>query len=492
MLKSTLICEDLLNSLVSVPNNGTPLRSTGPRWEGGIVALDVDFVVAGAGGGLAGAIRAAELGAQVVVIEANPHFRDGNNTAMSTAMIPGAGTRWQRSDGIDDSPQQFVDDIIRKTHGTADLGLARALAQVSPTLVTWLADSVGLPIELTTDFAYPGHSALRCHTIPRRSGSWLLRGLLERTNRLPSLDLMVPARVVDIAGLPEERVVVVEHPDGAHEEITARGVLLATNGFGGDAKLVRLHIPEMTQARYHGSAESRGDALRIGSHLGAHTAYLDAYQGHAALSDPYATLVGWATVLHGGILINLLGQRFGDETVGYSEFGHLELMQPEHAGILIFDRYIHDACLAFDDFRLTAESGALRWATSPAKLAELFQISTERLTATLDAVDAYATGNRVCPFGRTSWPHRLDRSDLVGVRVTAALFHTQGGLQVDQCARVQRTNGTTIPGIYASGGSASGISGVGAGGYLAGNGLLSALGLAYLAGECIARNLNGH
>ncbi len=455
------------------------------------MSTDVDFVVAGAGGGLAGAIRAAELGAQVLVIEANPHFREGNNTAMSTAMIPGAGTRWQRANDLEDSPQQFLDDIMLKTRGTADLGLAQALTQVSPTLVTWLADSVGLPIELTTDFAYPGHSVLRCHTIPQRTGARLLKGLIERAHQLPNLDLMVPARVIDVAGTPDKRSVIVEHPDGTRETITARGVLLATNGFGGDPNLVKLHISEMTQAHYHGSVESRGDALRIGSRLGARTAFLDAYQGHAALSDPHATLVGWATVLHGGILINLLGERFGDETAGYSEFGHLELMQPEHAGILVFDRHIHDACLLFDDFRQTVTSGALRWATSPAKLAEQFKIPTERLSATLDAVDAYASGSLSCPFGRTSWPHRLDRSDLAGVRVTAALFHTQGGLQVDQHARLQRKNVTVIGGVYASGGSAAGISGVGASGYLAGNGLLPALGLAYLAGEHIATQLTG-
>ena len=68
-----------------------------------------DLVVAGAGGGLVGALRAAELGLDVLVVEVNAHFAQGNNTAMSTAMIPGAGSRWQREAGIDDGPEQFVD-----------------------------------------------------------------------------------------------------------------------------------------------------------------------------------------------------------------------------------------------------------------------------------------------------------------------------------------------------------------------------------------------
>jgi fumarate reductase flavoprotein subunit len=68
--------------------------------------------------------------------------------------------------------------------------------------------------------------------------------------------------------------------------------------------------------------------------------------------------------------------------------------------------------------------------------------------------------------------------------VIPALFHTQGGLVVDEHARVVRADdGAPIPGLYASGGAACGISGHGAAGYLAGNGLLPALGLAYLAAD---------
>ena len=48
-----------------------------------------------------------------------------------------------------------------------------------------------------------------------------------------------------------------------------------------------------------------------------------------------------------------------------------------------------------------------------------------------------------------------------------------------------------IRGLYASGGAAAGVSGHGAAGYLAGNGLLPAFGLAYLAADDLARRLAG-
>ena len=68
------------------------------------------------------------------------------------------------------------------------------------------------------------------------------------------------------------------------------------------------------------------------------------------------------------------------------------------------------------------------------------------------------------------------------MRVTAALFHTQGGLVVDQNARVCTDTGV-IANLYAAGGAACGVSGAGDSGYLSGNGLLSALTLGRIAGQ---------
>ena len=261
-----------------------------------------DLVIAGAGGGLVGALRAAQLGLDVLVVEVSEHFRRGNNTSMSTAMVPGAGTRFQAAAGIDDSPDHFVADVTGKTHGEADQQPAEALAQVSARLVEWLADSVGLDLHLVTDFHYPGHSVDRCHTIEGRHGTLLLDHLVHRVRDTESVDLLVPAKLVDVRLDDDGRVAaaVLETPDGSTEEVPTRAVLLATNGYGADRALVAEHLPEIADAVYHGSEASRGDALRIGRALGADVAFLDAYQGHGALAQRTSTLVGWATIMHGG------------------------------------------------------------------------------------------------------------------------------------------------------------------------------------------------
>lgn len=446
-----------------------------------------DLVVAGAGGGLAGALRAAQLGLDVLVVEVSEHYRRGNNTSMSTAMIPGAGSRFQREAGIEDSPELFLDDVMRKTKGEADPGLARALTAVSARLVEWLADDMELPLSVVTDFHYPGHSADRCHTIEGRHGTLLLDHLVGRVKQEGRIDVLLPARLVDVRLDDEGRVraAVVETPDGGSEEIPTPAVLLATNGYGADRDLVGRYLPEIAQAVYHGSEASRGDALRIGAELGAATAYLDAYQGHGALAARSSTLVGWATVMHGAVIVGQDGRRFGDETTGYSEYAAVIARQPGARGWIVLDQRIHDACLPFTDFRQTIEGGALVWADDVTRLAAAAGLPADALAEELATTAALARGEAQDRFGRAFFEAEL-APPYAAVQVVPALFHTQGGLVVDEHARVTREDGSVIEGLYASGGAAEGISGHGAAGYLAGNGLLPALGLAYLAADHLA------
>ncbi|WP_244930244.1 FAD-binding protein [Nocardioides sp. W7] len=452
-----------------------------------MVEPDVDLVVAGAGGGLVGALRAARQGLEVLLVEASEHYRQGNNTSMSTAMIPGTGTRWQREQGVEDSPETFVGDVAAKTKGTGDLALARALAEASPRMLEWLADDLGVPLSLVTDFGYPGHSEYRCHTVPDRHGSTLLGHLVRAAAAEPRIHQLVPARVsgVELDDSGRAAIVTVTRPDGELEQVSAGAVLLATNGFGADRTLVARHLPEIADAVYHGSEASRGDALRIGGELGAATAFLDAYQGHAALSERGATLVGWATVMHGAVLVDLDGVRFGDETVGYSEYAAALASRRGASGWLVYDERVHEACLPFKDYRQSVEVGSLVRGADVAELASRTGLPEAALAATLAAAGAAASGRVPDPWGRQHFEAPLD-PPYVAVRVVPALFHTQGGLVVDGDARVLRADGTPIDGLYASGGAAAGISGHGASGYLAGNGLLTALGLAFLAAEHVA------
>ena len=78
-----------------------------------------------------------------------------------------------------------------------------------------------------------------------------------------------------------------------------------------------------------------------------------------------------------------------------------------------------------------------------------------------------------------------------GVKVTGALFHTQGGLVVDTAARVLRQDGTPMSNLFAGGGAARGLSGPSCWGYFSGGGLLTATTLGRLAGISAAKLVKG-
>lgn len=447
---------------------------------------EIDVVVAGAGaGGLTAALAASQLGCSVLLAEARETFRHGSNTSMSTSMVPAGGSRWQRDAGIDDSPEQFLDDVMRKTRGQADLRLAKALTTVAPELVTWLAERCGVPLGLVTDFSYPGHSRDRCHAVADRAGRTLQAHLLDALGHRPQVTMVTPLRLTDVA-LEGDRVAaaILERPDGTTERVGTGAVILATNGYGANPELVNQHIPEIGRAIYHGGDGSTGDALRIAERLGADLGYLDAYQGHGSVAVPHRILLTWATVMHGAYLVNARGERFDDETIGYSEFGSRVVAQPGGNAWMVFDQRIDEACRSFADYQDILKAGAVRWAADAGTLAELIGADPDRLRATMDAAQAAASGADRDEFGRSRWESPLE-PPYAAVKVAGALFHTQGGLLVDGQARVLR-GGEPIQRLYAAGGAAAGISGHGADGYLAGNGLLSALGLGYLAGLDLA------
>ena len=94
--------------------------------------------------------------------------------------------------------------------------------------------------------------------------------------------------------------------------------------------------------------------------------------------------------------------------------------------------------------------------------------------------------NSMANNGKDDFVRRLPATferPFYGIKVTVALYHTQGGLKVNTDGQVLRPNGSVIPNLYAGGGAATGVSGTGVEGYLPGNGLLSSLGLGMLAAE---------
>jgi len=244
----------------------------------------------------------------------------------------------------------------------------------------------------------------------------------------------------------------------------------------------------MADAFYFGHEGNTGEGILWGIELGAATQHMGAYQAHGSVAYPHATLLTWVVIVNGGFQVNKQGKRFSNEYTGYSDHAIEVLNQEDKIAIEIFDERIYQSVLGFEDFTQCIEMGAVKRAETIEELAEIFQLPPKELRKTLESYNRAAEGKGEDPMGRQNFQGPL-KPPYFGVRVTGALFHTQGGLKVDKKAQVLKPNGRPIPNLYAGGGVAVGVSGSEVKGYSSANGLLAATVLGKIAGEEAAKSL---
>jgi fumarate reductase flavoprotein subunit len=450
--------------------------------EGIVFDIQTQVLIIGAGAaGLCAALAAHEAGAEVVVVERDRALR--GSTALSAGLIPAAGTRFQRELGIVDDSAAFAADIQRKAHGEADPAIVEIVAHQAAPAVEWLADRHGLPFSVVHDFDYPGHSARRMHGLPSRSGAELISRLAAATEAagIPVLiEATATVLFAEINGLVAG--VEVERPNGMRERIGCGALVLACSGYGGNPELVRRYIPEMRDALYFGHAGNRGDALLWGERLGAASRFLTSYQGHGSVAHPHGILITWAAMTEGGFQVDLDGRRFSDESQGYSEQAAIVLRNRDGAAFHIFDERIAGIARQFEDFRAAEAAAAVLSADTAEELAARGRLPAAALAETFAEVTRLKLGAAMDKFGRDFRGAPALFPPFKAVRVTGALFHTQGGLAIDAHARVLTADVAPLPNVFAAGGAAAGVSGATAAGYLSGNGLLTATVLGRIAG----------
>lgn len=450
------------------------------------MAEEIDVLVVGAGaGGLAAAIAAHDLGASVAVVEKLD--RPGGNSSLSTGSVPAAASRFQKEAGIDDSPKQFFEDLMRISGGSDCPDLVRRLVDTSAETVEWLVDTVGARLVFISAYKHIGHTRPRLHAPASRRGQDLVDDLVSaaETRGIPiAVGNSVRSLIVEDH---EVKGVEIDLGDGEAAEIRAGKVILAVNGFAANPDLVARFCPDIAGAAYFGARGSTGEAILWGEALGAELGNMGAYQGYAAVADPHGSLLSWTTIEKGGILLNRDGERFGDESRGYSGFTPTVMAQggPCYA---LFDQRIFDIASAEEEFTELWSYGGLKRGETPEEALAAYGLDPANVAREFAAYQASSLGTAPDRFGRRDFGIAPLSGPFYACRVVPGLFHTQGGLKVDGDGRVLRQAGGTVPNLYAIGGAAAGLSGrSGAAGYASGNGLLSAIGLGRLAGLAAAR-----
>jgi succinate dehydrogenase/fumarate reductase flavoprotein subunit len=264
--------------------------------------------------------------------------------------------------------------------------------------------------------------------------------------------------------------------DGTTRTIAARATLLATGGFGGDPELRERHVhPLARDLPLRANPNSTGDGLRLATAAGAGFVGDDAgFYGHLIPSN-----VGYGnpyeftdlTFYHSehGVLLNLEGRRFCDETLGDHLSTLAVLEQPEARALLVTDERVHAEWMlkpyvsgaeTLDKFQLAYKRGAR--AAIAEDLDELEALPEEWGYPGPASRDALRAFNEQCASGEPEPGRKLDAEPLVTPRyyvieVVPAITFTFGGLRIDAQARVLDEHGAPIPGLLAAGADAGGV-----------------------------------
>jgi fumarate reductase flavoprotein subunit len=452
-------------------------------------ADDVEFefsipvlIIGGGACGLVAALAAHDKGAEVLVLERDP--MPSGSTALSSGMIPAAGTKLQADAGVEDNPELMASDVQAKAKDRAVPDIVEAVCKISGSTINWLVDKHKIELELVQGFLYPKHSAHRMHAPPSRTGEALIGNLMEAIGTA-GIDVMTDAHVTDLFAESDGRIrgLRITRPDESTEIIGCETLILACNGFGGNPEMVRQYIPEMAEAEYFGHTGNQGDAMIWGEALGGETHHMTAYQGHGSVAKPHGILITWALMMEGGIQVNSTGQRFSNEHHGYSEQSVAVLDQPGKIAWNIYDERLNTMGQSFEDYVNAVTNGAIKRANSVEELAEIIGAPVDALAASIAETSESGTDR----FGRDMSANQRLEAPFYVVKVTGALFHTQGGLRIDNQARVLRKASTEgMANLFAGGGAACGVSGPEVSGYLSGNGLLTAVMLGRIAGNSAA------
>lgn len=433
----------------------------------------MDFDLVAIGGGLAGltaAVRAAQLGGRVAVLERGATADYLCNSRVSGGVIhvaqhdvkrPEAELRKIATEATEGWPDpEALEVMVTDTRRGIDFLRGCGINFVRGYNQNWV---MAPPRPAVNPLVWKGLGTDRA-----------ISGL-QRTLSSLGGQLLLGHRAVRLMTEGERCVGVVAETESGAVEIRAGAIVIADGGFHANLDLLRQHVgpnPERLRARNVGQAT--GDGLSMAAAIGAATTPLDRFYGHLLSIDAFTNDELWPypqidLVALAGIVVDRSGRRLFDEGLGGIYAANtLAQMDDPASGIVICDAPIWETAgkeaLIPPNPRLERAGGTLHRADTLAALASLAGIDAAALEATVSAYNARVTGGTgesLTPprSGHKKRPTAIATAPFFAIPICAGITNTMGGLSADADGRVRREGGGYVDGLYAAGAAAGGLEG---------------------------------
>lgn len=428
------------------PASLKPLTISKP--EGETVTMETDVIVVGGGlAGLSAAVKAAQDGASVVLVEKMGAL--GGSSALSGGGLGGVNTSVQQENGIEDSTQAWL-DLWKERQATSpkqgsypDWTLVERLVNGSAASIDWYR-SLGYEFRKPEGFGVDPVERLHFPTT-EGGGSVLTTFLGEKAAEL-GIQILLDTRATELVQTGGAITGVLAEGKEGPVILNGKAVILASGGFSRSEELNKRFTPEVAEYVPYSvaGAGSTGDGIVMAEAVGA-VPYEDPWHIGLGLASPVRAMASF--FWYGNfVFVNQEGQRFTNEAAHYSIVYNDAAYKAPGGAFMVFDSseafapYVQAAETALDD-------PALFKADTVEELAAAMGVDAANLKSTLDA---YGKGDD--PFGKPaarSTP--ISVGPFYAVRYYPSSMGTFGGVKVGEDLGVLDASGTPIPGLYAAG-----------------------------------------
>lgn len=415
--------------------------------------ITTDVVVVGGGGaGLSAAIAAKEKGANVVLVE--KMLMLGGNTNYATAGINAANTKLQKKLGIEDNAELFYNDTMKGGKNVNNPELVKKLTTDSANIINWLTERGA---DLSEVVFTGGQSAKRTH---RPAGGQavgpVIVDALAETAEKDGIDVRTESEVTKLIKTGDKVTGVEVKHKGETYNITAKAVVMATGGFGANAKMVAEYKPSLEGFGSTNSPAITGEGIKMVKAVGGDLVDMTEIQTHPTVVHKKTAMITEAVRGEGAILVNREGKRFVSELETRDVVSKAELEQTGKSAFLVFDQEVREKLGAINGY---VRKGFTVEGATVEELAGKIGVDAKGLVDTMAKYNGYVKAGEDKDFGKTALPRELVKAPFYAIEVSPAVHHTMGGVRINTNAEVLTADGKVIPGLFAAGEITGGVHG---------------------------------